>query len=148
MPSYSDVLSSVALVVSLGSLSVSAYVAFRDRPRLKVSSRFLRASEYGPDRIVLTLINAGRRPVILRLLGGTSKIGKWSATFLGKDEGGLRLGEHEHYEHTIEKEDTVTFDLDSDDIVFECLWVEDSLGNRYHVPNSEQHIAELWSELK
>ena len=86
--------------------------------------------------------------MILRLLGGTSKIGKWSATFLGQDKGGLRLGEHERYEHTIEKEDTVSFDLDNDDILFECLWVEDSLGNRYHVPNSEEHVAKLWSELK
>lgn len=148
MPSYSDVLSSFALVVSLGSLSVSAYVAFRDRPRLKVASQFFRASEYGPDRIVLTLINRGRRPIILRLLGGTTKVGKWSAMFLGEDKGGLRLGDYERHEHTIEKEDTVNFDLEGDNILFESLWVEDSLGNRYHVPNSEEHVGELWSELK
>lgn len=146
MPSYSDILSSVALVASLGSLSVSAFVAFRDCPRLKITSRYMAASGYGPNRIVLTLVNKGRRPVILRLLGGTSEVGKWSATFLAQEKGGLRLGEHERYEHTIEKEDTVSFDLDSDDnCLFGCLWVEDSLGNRHQVPNSRELINNLWS---
>lgn len=145
MVSYSDALSSFALVVSLGGLSISAYGTFRDTPRLKVTGRHIAASASGPNRIVLTLINRGRRPVILRLLGGTSKIGKWSAKFLERDQGGIRLGEHERYEHTIEKEDTVSFDLDNDDLLFECLWVEDSLGNRHQVPNSRKLINELWS---
>jgi hypothetical protein len=145
MPSYSEIVSAVALVISLGSLSVSGYVAFRDRPRLKIISRFAAASEYGPNRVVLTFINKGRRPVILRLLGGTSKDGKWAATFLEREKGGLRLGEHERDEHTIEKEDTVSFHPDHEDFFFERLWVEDSLGNRHQVPNSRDHINKLWS---
>lgn len=145
MPSYSDILSTVALIVSLGSLSVSAYVALRDRPRLKITSRYIAASEYSPNRIILTLINKGRRPVILRLLGGTSKDEKWTATFLEQEKGGLRLGEHERYDHTIEKEDTVIFHNDNDDLFFERLWVEDSIGNRHYVPNSRDHINKLWS---
>jgi len=144
MPSYSEILSTVALVISLGSLSVSGYVAFRDRPRLKITSRFVAASEYGPNRVVLTLINKGRRPVILRMLGGNSKDGKWSATFLDQKNGGLRLGEYERYEHTIEKGDTVCFHPDNEVWLFERLWVEDSLGNRHPVPNSRDHIKKLW----
>lgn len=147
MSSYSDILSSIAIVVSLGSLGVSAYVAFRDRPRLKVSGQFFRASRNDPSRIVLTLINVGQRPVILRQLGGTSKVGKWSVAFPGQGPGGLRLGEHERYEHTIKKEDTVSFDVDKDDTSLGSLWIEDSLGNRYHVPNSKEDIGRLWSGL-
>lgn len=141
------ILPSIAIVVSLGSFGVSAYVAFRDRPRLKVSGQFFRASRDDPSRIVLTLINVGRRPVILRQLGGTSKVGKWSAPFPGRDKGGLRLDEHERYEHAIKKEDTVSFDFDKDDASLGSLWIEDSLGNRYHVPNSNEDIGQLWSEL-
>lgn len=108
-------------------------------------SRYLPASEYGPSRIILTLINKGRRPVILRMIGGTSEDGKWAASFLEHEKGGLRLGEHERYEHTIEKEDTVSFHPEHEDLFFEHLWVEDSLGNRHQVPNSREHIRQLWA---
>lgn len=145
MANYSEVISTIALIVSLGSLSVSGYVAFRDRPRLKITSRFVPASEYGPNRIVLALVNMGRRPVILRMLGGTSKNGAWAAEFLAHEKGGLRLGEHERYEHTLEKDDTVAFNPENEDLFYERLWVEDSLGNRHPVPNSHEHIKKLWS---
>lgn len=82
MSNYSDIISTVALVTSIGSLSVSGYVAFCDLSRLKIMSRYFATSAYGPSRIVLTLINKGRRPVILRLIGGASEDGKWAATFL------------------------------------------------------------------
>lgn len=145
MPNYSEVISTIALAIALASLSVSGYVAIRDRPRLKITSRFIPASEYGSARIALTLVNKGRRPVILRLLGGTSQDGKCDAEFLGHEKGGLRLGEHERYEHILEKDDTVTFHSEKEGLFYERLWVEDSLGYQHPVPNSQAHIKKLWS---
>jgi hypothetical protein len=144
MPSYSEVVSTLALFISCGSLLVAALVAGRDRPRLKITAHFIPASEYGPNRVQLKLVNLGRRPVILRLLGGTSKDGKWSATFLEREKGGLRLGEHEMYEYTIDKEDTVSFHHEHDDLFYDRLWVEDSLGRRHKVPASQALIKKLW----
>ncbi|CAE6801815.1 hypothetical protein R69749_02655 [Paraburkholderia domus] len=91
------------------------------------------------------MVNAGRRPVILRLIGGASAAGTWSAEYLAREEGGLRLGEHERYEHTFEKEDTVKFHPEHDDLFLKTLWVEDSLGIRHKIPKASQYIDRLWS---
>jgi hypothetical protein len=150
-----DPLAVVALCVAGGSLFVSAlslglssYVAFRDRARLKITSQFFEASEYGPDRIITTMMNIGRRPVILRLVGGSAGKTAWSAQHIDHDDGGKRLGEHERYEHTFTKDDIVHFDPDSgpDDepLIFETLWVEDSLGVRHPIPKSRQLIERFW----
>ncbi len=144
MPTYAEIVSTIALLVSLASLAVGVVVASRDRPRLKISARFIAASEYGPNRVQLRLANAGRRPVILRLLGGTTSDGKWSGVFLEREKGGLRLGENEVYEHTIDKEDTVSFHPEHDDLFYDRLWVEDSLGRRHKVPASQSLIKKLW----
>jgi hypothetical protein len=139
------VVSALALAVSLGSLAVSLYVALRDRPRLKVSSQFFEAWEYGPDKIHVTLVNLGRRPVILRLIGGLDGNGNSGGTYLEHAKGGLRLGEHERHEFDIAKDDTMQFNPDGPDVTYERMWVEDSLGNRHAIPNSRRLIEKLWS---
>lgn len=145
MPSYSDVISTIALIAALGSLMVSVYIAFHDRPRLKVIGRFIPPSKYGPARIALTFVNKGRRPVILRLLGGSCQDGKSSAQFIEHDKGGLRLGEHERHEYYLEKDDMVIYDPEHVAHLYVRLWVEDSLGFRHPVPNSKTLLKQLWS---
>ncbi|WP_157776341.1 hypothetical protein [Burkholderia stabilis] len=145
MSNFAEYMSGAAFAVSFASLCVSGHVAFRDRARLSVFSKFIPASDYGPNRIVVTMVNTGRRPVILRLIGGADAAGKWSAEYLGHKDGGLRLGEHERYEHTFNKEDTVKFHPYDDDLFLKTLWVEDSLGIRHKVPNASQYIERLWS---
>lgn len=144
MPSYSEIVSTLALLVACGSLVVAFLVACRDRPRLKIVARFIDASDYGPDRIELKFINLGRRPVILRTLGGTSRDGTWSAEFLEREKGGIRLGEHEAFEHTICKEDTLAFHPSNEDLLYDTLWLEDSLGRRHPVLASQALIKKLW----
>lgn len=141
---YAELVSTIALVIAFAGLCISGWVAFRDRPRLRITSQFIPASEYGPNRIVVTLLNKGRRPVILRLLGGTSQDGRWSGEFLDHKNGGLRLGEHERYEHTIVRENAGEFHHEDETLFFDNLWVEDSLGNRHPVPKSREHLRQLW----
>lgn len=139
-------ISTIALVVSLASFGVSLYNSLRDRPRLSIESKFYEGSEYNPEsRIAVTLINRGRRPVILRMTGGNDDAGNWTADMLESDKGGLRLGEHERHEFRIKKDDTIHVMPDDDVITFKEMWVEDSLGTRHKIPKSSEYIRRLWS---
>lgn len=144
MISLAEGLSLAAITISVASLGVSGYVAFRDRARLKITSRFITASEYGPSRIIVEMVNVGRRPVILRLVGGTSG-DRWGSQYLESRTEGKRLGEHERHEHVFAKEDTVSFNPEGEDLFYEELWVEDSLGVRHFIPGSREHIKKLWA---
>jgi hypothetical protein len=137
MRSSPEIVSTIALILSFGSFGVAAYNPFRDRPRLKVTSNFWEESEWGPASIHAIVVNAGRRPVILRLLGGDGPQGGFSGTYLAHDSGGLRLGEHERHEFSIKSEDAF-FQADPDGPLepFARMWIEDSLGNRHAIPRS------------
>lgn len=117
-----------------------------DRTRLKVSSVFHVADEWGPAQIVVTIINKGRRPAILRLLGGSDARGKWSGQYIEHEKGGHRLAEHERYDRKVTKEDTLAFHPDDAGVFYETLWVEDSLGVRHGVPHSKEYIKKLWAD--
>lgn len=145
MLTFAEIVALIALVTSIASFALAAYNVLRDRARLKIRSKFYPASAFGPDRFTVHIANAGRRPIILRLLGGSDRDGKWGGVFLDRENGGLRLGEREHYEYTVEKEGTVSFNPEGQDIFYEVLWVEDSLGERHVVPNSKAFIKRIWA---
>ena len=142
---FSDWVALSALGVSLPSLAVTSRSAFLDRSRLTVTSEYHEASEFGPARIHIALVNKGRRPVILRLFGGRDTAGATGGTYLDHEAGGKRLAEHERHEFTVTKDDAVLFGPD-EDLFFAELWVEDSLGRRHKVPKSKQHLARLWGK--
>jgi hypothetical protein len=142
MNEKSDLLSWIAIVISLASPLLAGYVIFRDRARLKITSAFYAASEYGPARIQVVMINVGRRPVIVRMIGGSAGT-DWNGEYIESAHGGKRLGENERYEYTFTRDEAVAFTPD-EDFVYEKLWVEDSLGIRYPVPNSEVFLKRLW----
>lgn len=144
MLSYAEIVSTFALIIAFISLLITFDIRFQDRPRLKISARFILESDHGPNRVKISMVNLGRRPVIIKFLGGTTENGNPWREFIESDKGGLRLGENEAYEYTIEKNDTViTF---FDDVQFyESLWVQDSTGRRYYIPKSQELIRRLWS---
>ena len=144
---YAEILSTIALIISVAGFGLSALGVFRDRPRVKVTSTFYSADEFGPDQINVVVVNKGRRPVILRMIGGNGEGGGWSATNLATEKGGIRLGEHERWEHTIKPEHTVSFNPDGEDMRLERMWIEDSLGNRHSIPRSKEYVAKLQSSL-
>jgi hypothetical protein len=143
MPSYPEVVSTIALVFSFGSFGVAAYNAFRDSPRLKVTSQFFDAWDYGPASFSIAVVNRGRRPVILRLLGGYNSEGEWGGEYLESEKGGIRLGEHERRDFSIEKKDTILFSPVDPDTPYVTMWIEDSLGNRHPVPKSREYLSKL-----
>lgn len=141
---YASVVSTIALIVSFGSFGVAAYNAFRDRPRLKVTSMFYESSEWGPAQMHVVVVNKGRRPAILRLLGGPTSGGTSGGTLLEHDKGGLRLGEHERHEFRIERDDAVLLGPDGPE-TYDQMWIEDSLGDRHPIPQSREYIPKLFS---
>jgi hypothetical protein len=133
----------LALGISTVGLFTSIYVARRDAVRLKVTGKFIPAHPiYGQANIVLTIINHGRRPAILMLVGGNTADGNWAGTYLGKEYKGLRLGENERHEETLYKNDLVQ-QVPEGFFEYTSLWFEDSLGRRHNVRNSETLIKQL-----
>jgi hypothetical protein len=148
----STILAILALAISAASFFRGV---FKDRLRLKITSSFDdgQASPYGPKHapsIDIVVINAGTRPVILRMVGGSDDDDHWggSGMLIAHEKGGIRLGEHERWEHSIKNEDTVDqYSDDPRDILFTHMWIEDSLGNRYPIPNSYELVPKLQATL-
>jgi len=132
----------VAIVISMASLCASFYFGFLDRAKLQIKSKFYENSEYGPANISIHIANAGRRPMIIRMWAGEDENGHWSGIFFGKSSEGLRLDENERKDLLLGKDDLVSHGPE-EPIIFSKLWIEDSLGKRYPVPNSEVQVKQL-----
>jgi hypothetical protein len=132
----------IAIVISVGSLLVSGFNYFRDRAVLKATSRFIEPPEDNPY-VYVRIVNKGRRPIILRMWGGTD--GKeWSGRFFDKAKEGLRLAEHEMHDFTIDRDGLYNPTPDAD-IVYSDLWVEDTLGRRHKIKGAKANVAKLWA---
>jgi hypothetical protein len=74
--------------------------------------------------------------------GGTD--GKeWSGSFFGNEKEGLRLGEHEMHDFSIDREGLFN-PTPHVDIVYADLWVEDTLGTRHKIKGAKANVAKLW----
>jgi hypothetical protein len=62
--------------------------------------------------------------------------------FLGEDQKGLRLGEHERHDLSLEKNDLLSATPDGQ-VLFHDLWVEDSLGRRYPIKDALSNVKPL-----
>ncbi len=135
----SIVFSSTALIISI----FGVYLRYQDKPVLKIISSYSPTTEnYGNSYIALSLINAGKRPLIIRMWGGNDKDGKWIGSYINNQKTGLRLDEKERYDIALHKDDMLKMTPD-DNVIFSELWVEDSLGKRYSVPNSKEYVSKL-----
>ncbi|MBA4719380.1 MAG: hypothetical protein HRO68_09910 [Nitrosopumilus sp.] len=131
--------SSIALIISI----LGVYLRYQDKPTLKIISKYCPATiNLGNSYIALSIINTGKRPLVIRILGGNDKNGKWAGSFINDQKAGLRLDEKERYDIALYKDDMVEMTPD-DDVIFVKLWVEDSLGKRYFVPDSKKHVSKL-----
>ena len=143
--SKAEIISLLALLISIISLLTSAHFGWRDRGRLKTFCNFYPASEYGRAKIVVVIINTGRRPINLRLLGGTDRNGHWSGQFFGDYKEDFFLKEHGRHEVTMNIADLESFG-DEDILEYVDLWIEDSLGSKYIVKNSLENIEKMRAE--
>lgn len=121
---------------------VSLYLHFQDRPSLKIISKFVPGSGYGAAYIAVSIINAGKRPLIVRMWGGNGENGNWVGEFLGEKKKGLRLAEKERHDMALKKDDMFAT-TPGDKVIFNELWIEDSLGKRHAVPNSKEYVSKL-----
>lgn len=141
MEYYSAIVATVALIISFANF-------WRDRSNVKVSSSFYEGSEWDPlPEIRVVMANRGRRSVILRMIGGADDKDNWARTVLDYDKGGIRLGEHERWEHTIRNAHTVDPYAGQQDIFFTHMWIEDSLGVRRPIPRSYEYVRKLQATL-
>lgn len=130
-----------ALAVSFASLMVSVYSSLRDRGRLETKSTLI-FDDAGEDEPIIRIeaANAGRRPLILRMWGGSDDRGEFVGTYIDREADGKRLGEHERIEFTLRRSD-LGFSWEDNVVDFTRLWFEDTLGRRYLVKDSKRNIA-------
>jgi hypothetical protein len=134
-------ISIAALVISLTSLVSSIYFNSKERASLKTTSVLYRGDDEIEPKISVSAVNAGRRPLVLRMLVGTDDAGEWVGTYMGDKEHGKRLGEHERFELTLTCSDLGFF---HEEIVeFTELWFEDSIGRRHRIKDSRRNIEQF-----
>lgn len=139
----SDYISILALIISFLSLGVSIYFQYRDRVKLTTSCKYFPPHpDYDRGHLEIKVVNSGRRPTLLTILGGNLKDGGWQGTQLGGKDKSIRLGEHEFYEKKFYCEDIEVVSPDSES-EFTELWFEDSIGDRHFVKGSKEGIKKL-----
>ena len=133
----------IAIFISVAGLGSSLYFGLRDRARIVTRSRFYPGHTGDRPSVMFSIVNAGRRPVVIRSWGGEDERKDWVASQLGDHKSGLRLGENDHHEITLHIEDLLG-ETPGDHVYFVDLWFEDSLGRRYPLSDAKANIALLY----
>ena len=136
-------ISLAALLISFISLGFSIYLGLRDRYKLVTESKFFSEDEYGPAVVQIKIVNAGRRVVVLRVLGGNHIGGGSSGEILGEERRGYPLNEQEAFERRYVWETLHSMSPDGTVDTYESLYVEDTLGRRYKIRDSKKNIKKL-----
>ena len=133
-------LSASAILISLLSLTLSGYLAFRDRSHLSVKATYLSSWENIADAVFLHIVNDGRRPITARRLIIESLNGKTDQHELKRDERVVGLLESEDFE--------IALDANNSNIVewarlqVSKAYVEDSKGRQYNVDGFVNSLGE------
>lgn len=142
-------LSIAAIVLSVCSFGLSAYVAFRDRSRLKTESHAYQHEQTGEYySLYFKVVNAGRRPIVLTLIEGSYENNHKCGTFINYENKGIKLEEGEFYEHRFGKHDGIMV-CDpqgvGDSFNLVDLSVVDSANRKYRIKNAKENVQLLWS---
>ncbi len=135
-----------AFVISLISLALSTYVAFRDRGNVTASARYLESIQHISDAVFIHVVNSGRRPVTVRRLVFETHNGHRLEHKLVKESHPVRLMESEDYEFQINAENSVITNWAGSKIVKAAL--EDSRGKKYEVEDLAELINRKGKYLK
>ena len=131
MPIFSY-LSVIAIAISMVSLGLHAYLAFRDRAQLSAACSYLCSFEHMTDAVSIHVVNAGRRPLtIRRLVVESDSGGQFKHKFQRADGRALRLVESEDVEIILDSTNSeIAKWLDSK--IFKA-YIEDSKGKCHRV---------------
>ena len=143
----SIVISIFALCVSIASFGIAFANFRRDRGHVKAECSFTAGYDGQDPHLRASAVNAGRRPVVLRMWGGTDKAGVWAGSMLRYEEGGHRLGEHERLDFAITAQDVLQFVPEGDDVLYADLWFEDTLGRRHPMNGAKAALRELLADV-
>jgi hypothetical protein len=136
MSDYS--LAGFAIVISLFSLGISAYVAYRDHGKVSASARYLESYQHMSDGIYIHVVNSGRRPVTIRRLILKTSDGKVIEEPLRNNKNPIRLLESEDYEFQLNAQNSEIHEWSKSTITKAI--VEDSRGKAYNVSNLVEAI--------
>jgi hypothetical protein len=142
----------VALIVSTAALWLSALNYQRDRAVLKATSHFYQSWQGFDASMGIKIVNAGRRPIIISTWVGAetkrSRFGRrrtlqtYGSYFDSKE--GVTLKEGEAFPLTIEADELVAMPGDGEIIIFDDIWILDTLGRRHQIKNVRENVAKLW----
>lgn len=136
------VISLAALAVSSLSACFAAYVLFQDRPRIRAKSAFQAGWEGSEATVAISIVNMGRRPIVLRLWRGDDLNGSTVGTYLQHPEG-ITLTERKRYDLRLRKADLLATtpgeDVHLRDVVF-----EDTLDRRLAIQGIRENLDRLW----
>lgn len=139
-------LAGAAIVISLFSLGVSAYVAYRDRGKVSASARYLESYQNMSDGIYIHVVNSGRRPVTIRRLIMKTSDGNVIENPLRNNKDPIRLMESEDYEFQLNAQNSEIQEWSKSTII-EAV-VEDSRGKQYNVSNLVEAINSNAEDLQ
>jgi hypothetical protein len=145
--------------ISLAALGLGllnfGYTFWKDRresPKIKTKCVLWEADDHvSYPRIHVSVVNAGRRPIIIRLFGGYYGESEFvGGEYIDDAKGGRRLGENEFFERTLTfgEDMIVLFSGEELDERVQELLIEDTLGKRYKIKNSRKILREFWGEQK
>jgi hypothetical protein len=131
-----------SFLVSVVSLGVTAYNARRDRAAIRAAATYYSyASPTAQAKVVIKIVNVGRRPLGLQALIGLTSTSDWAGWGLGSS-GALVLPEGQYHEIVWYKHDLRT-GPGTGPWLFTDLRIEDVEGTRYHVKNAKKNLRRL-----
>jgi len=140
----------IAILISIFSLSVSIFLAWRDRGRLKASCIAYTHQDTGEySYLRVKAVNLGRRPIALRYLWGNYEGNNQSGYELSLQKS--LLNESEFYEESIGKFDgMMMFTGEHGELNEELidLFFEDTKGKKYKVKKSKEMVSKLWGSIQ
>lgn len=135
-----EIISFAALLVALCSLTATLFFNLRDRASVVTKSTYYPGYEGDQPKLAISIVNAGRRPIVLRMWAGSDGGVGWVGTKLSPQDGGLRLAEHEMHEVMLSVADLIG-ETPEESMHFSQLWFEDTLGRRHYISDASKNIA-------
>lgn len=151
----SIVLSVISLLIALGSLGLTFWVARRDEPRVRATAKFYPARREeegpgGPPCLIIEIANFGRRVVQLESMYfqyDTTQIDLRETLWNSDETGHWRIREGDRYDHEITPEsDSILFDETGRRVT--KVFFQDSLGRRYVVRNLRKCLEAYLEQAK
>jgi hypothetical protein len=152
----SEIISIIALFVSIVSAGFSILFGSRDRARLRAVSKFFPATQddegpISPPLLLIEIANHGRRDVYLEYFyvghGREKGLSIAETTWESDIHGRCQLSEGDKYSHTFDP-DCDGILLNDDGIAATHLYFQDSLGRRYKVKHAGQNIQKYLAEAR